>query len=231
MSTFGQLFHSGETANLNSPRIPQTLAGINTTGLIARWLLDGSLTDQVSGRPLTRAGTWNTVSNDLRWDSELNQYVTIFTGANYLTFDPTGFPSGAAAGTLCCWAKVRATDNGTIVSYGSNTANGSERDLSVFNSNITFNAYNLAVNAGINPLSDGTWHHFAGVYNGATMQVYVDGLLQGSTSATLATTLSGGYIGRWITSNYFFVGGGADVRSYSTALSAAQVLAITQGLA
>lgn len=210
------------------PKIPPTLNGVNTTSLVARWLLDGTLTDQVSGLTLTRAGTWNTTSYNRIWDFDIQQYVHAFTGANYYTFTPTGFPSGAAAGTIMCWAKFRATDGGVTFGYGSEVSL-SARSLLHVSSSGSFSPYGTATSSGISQLSDGLWHHMAGVYNGSTLLLFIDGVLQGTRSDTLTTTLSSGWIGYWsAVSPGYMVGYITDCRCYSVALSSGQILAITK---
>lgn len=46
---------------------------------------------------------------------------------------------------------------------------------------------NDKVLTGTSTVSDGTWHHLAGVWNGSTMELYVDGQLERSRAASLAT--------------------------------------------
>ena len=215
--------------------LPPTLAGCDVQGLVARWLLDGSLTDQVSGRALTRVGTWNTTGYNMVWDIELNQFVPVFTGSNYYTFNPAAhsghaaFPSGKSAGTVTCWAKWRATDNATPIAYGAG-ATDQARGIYVYSSAIQAWYVNGGVSSGINPLSDGTWHHCVFSYNGSTVSNIVDGILQATVSRTLNTALTLGEIGRFFTGNAM-VGYVADCRVYSEALSAARIEAIALGRA
>lgn len=218
----------GGAVDLNAPRIPQTLGEINSTGLVARWLLDGTLTDQVSSLALTRSGTWNTTSYNVRWDSELNQYVPVFTGTNYYTFSPTGFPSGAAARTFCGWVKYRTATVAYAIPfmYGGSAAQSGFLWQLDGSSIVNFNSGSGFISSGINPHSDGVWHHLAATYNGSTVAVHIDGILQASGTQTLNTTLTYGAIGDWALGGYAHTGYVADIRCYSTALTAAQVLAI-----
>lgn len=69
-----------------------------------------------------------------------------------------------------------------------------------------------------------TWSHVAGVYNGTTMSLYLNGRLMGSVSQTGTvsyTTVSNLYIGR--NQSSYFGGNISMVNVYSTALSAQDV--------
>lgn len=208
------------SSDTNAPRLPQTLAQMDTTGLVASWLLDGSLTDLVSGRALTRVGTWNATSNNMIWDIELNQYVPVFTGANYYTFPLTEFPANTAAQTLMSWAKARATDQGLVCAYNSHVGGMHYGGLSATGDTST--------QTGLNLLSDGTWHHLASVFNGATRNFYVDGVLHYSAAESPTYTYATGAIGAYVVGNLKLVGYVAGVRCYSSAKTAAEILAIAK---
>ena len=79
---------------------------------------------------------------------------------------------------------------------------------------------------GTTNLADGRWHHVAGTYDGATLRLYVDGVLQSSRAATgaIPTGTSPVSIGaRNATATWN--GSLDEFRLYNTALTAAQVQA------
>jgi hypothetical protein len=76
------------------------------------------------------------------------------------------------------------------------------------------------------------WHHFAGVYDGESMTIYVDGLLEHrrSHSGVVAQDTYGFRIGRYGPNNgYFFKGAVGTVRVWSRALSQAELQAGMKG--
>lgn len=201
-----------------SSRLP---AAIDTEGLLSHWLLDGNANDAVGGRN----GTWNGTAK-YRFDSKLGATVAEFNGSSYISFSPVGLPSGAAAGTITMWVKSKSADNGTPFLYGVSGAYGTR--VMVILSTFRFGNFSSNIDSGISPLSDGMWHHLAWVYNGASLLGYVDGVLCGTLSATLATGTSYGAMGYQPGYGDYFVGSLGYVRAYNTAKSAAQILAMAQ---
>jgi hypothetical protein len=78
----------------------------------------------------------------------------------------------------------------------------------------------------------GTWHHYAGTYDGTTVSIYLDGVLVASSSYTGgAIALSGNDINIARNPAYggdFFAGVLADVRLYGRALSASEIRTLFQ---
>lgn len=203
-------------------RIPST---IDTTGLLSRWLLDGSALDYVGGRN----GTWTGTAKYTRDPRLGGQVVATFGGSSYISFSPAGLPSGNDAGSMCLWIKHRATGGSYDFLYGAGASN-QFRLIRLNASNfIEFNSYGtVQLSSGINPLSSGSWFHVAAVHNGTTTAIYVNGVLQAAVSATLNTTATSGRIGAYVDGTLNTVGSCADCRIYSTAKSAAQILAIAK---
>ena len=84
-------------------------------------------------------------------------------------------------------------------------------------------------------LVEGTWYHYVGVYNGATVSAYLNGVQVASTTfaggAIAAGTGPDINIARNPTyAGDYFIGAIYDVRIYNLALSAAQVLALYQAV-
>jgi hypothetical protein len=85
---------------------------------------------------------------------------------------------------------------------------------------------------GVTPVNDGSWHFFAGVYDGSNNSVYVDGKLEG-VSITMhriagcqCETIIGS-VGDYL-SDRQFQGGVAQVAIYTNALEAAEILRLYQ---
>lgn len=81
-------------------------------------------------------------------------------------------------------------------------------------------------------LTLGQWHHVAGVYDGSTARVYIDGILDGTPAAQSGTfadnnqlVLIGAFQDFNPTIKNFFPGDISDVRIYDRALSAQEVYA------
>jgi hypothetical protein len=76
-------------------------------------------------------------------------------------------------------------------------------------------------------LQSGAWHHVAATYDGATMQLYLDGVLVGSTAKTGPVAINSS-VSAWIGGNpvggLFWSGAIDDVRIYTEGLSAADVV-------
>ena len=84
-------------------------------------------------------------------------------------------------------------------------------------------------------LVEGTWYHYVGVYNGATVSAYLNGVQVASTAfaggAIAAGTGPDINIARNPTyAGDYFIGAIYDVRIYNLALSAAEILALYQAV-
>ena len=81
---------------------------------------------------------------------------------------------------------------------------------------------------GATTLLANTWYHLAVTFDGATIKLYVNGVLNGSTPAVGSLTWAASSpvnIGRFTGGTHHVVGKLDEVAIYTTALSAAQVLA------
>jgi hypothetical protein len=78
---------------------------------------------------------------------------------------------------------------------------------------------------GTTVLDPNTWYHYASVYNGSTLVIYLDGVLEASRNITYLNTFSGAFGLGWdqTRSTLYFTGFLSDYRSWSNAISASQV--------
>ena len=85
------------------------------------------------------------------------------------------------------------------------------------------------------PLTTGVWTHIAGVYDGSSLKVYINGVEQGSKSTSLAMVsqpvpvqLGAANCGGW--GQEFFQGKMSDVRMYNRALASNEIWALGPSL-
>ena len=79
---------------------------------------------------------------------------------------------------------------------------------------------------GTTNVNDGQWHHFAGVYDGSNITLYVDGAVDATSTAT--GTISTNTNNLWIGGNSgnttrFWDGWIDDVRIYDTGLTETEI--------
>jgi concanavalin A-like lectin/glucanase superfamily protein/List-Bact-rpt repeat protein len=74
------------------------------------------------------------------------------------------------------------------------------------------------------PITLGQWTYVAGTFNGSTLNLYINGILIDSRTATLANSNLALLIGSWTGSSEFFQGTVDEVRIYNTALTSQQIL-------
>ncbi len=80
------------------------------------------------------------------------------------------------------------------------------------------------------PITYGAWYHLAGVYDGSSISVYVNGVLAGTTpfSGSIARTDQPLLVGRNGIGGDVFKGSMDELKVYSRALSASEVLALAR---
>ena len=80
-------------------------------------------------------------------------------------------------------------------------------------------------------LSTNTWYHIACTYDGTSLKIYVNGILNNSAAATLSIGYAGTFnIGGWSGNNYPINCKMNDVRVYSHCLSPMEVKELAKGL-
>ena len=155
-----------------------------------------------------------------------NQYVSSTNGPNFFSGAPF---------TMSAWVLMNSVSGYQIivqnvggggynclfgVKIGSNNAAG-------------FNLYlagtpNIQTVNTTAPISN-VWYHVVGTYDGAYARIYVNGVLQSTSSSGTSTGYSGGiYIARPQGSNNYWNGSIDDVRIYNRALSASDVAMLYQ---
>ena len=82
---------------------------------------------------------------------------------------------------------------------------------------------------GSTDLTDNQWHHVAATYDGSVMKVYVDGVLEGSKTASgaISTGIADVLIGSR-DNRFYYTGSLDDIRIYDRTLSESAIQQIYQ---
>jgi hypothetical protein len=211
-----------------------------TDGLIAYWSMETVHTD--TGTLLDASG--NAHDGTLKNGVTTGQSGTI--GQSY-EFDGTDdYVSAATVGlevfTIAGWIYRRSDNSYDALSSQGDASNGTRNWWFGGNNNSNNNAlfslqdsgnnYNLISSTGSLPTD--TWTHITGIYDGADMQIYIDGSFDAAQTinTTPVTSDSLGAIGAGKQgSDFHFDGYATDVRVYDRALSEAELTALyKQGL-
>jgi VanZ family protein len=224
---------------------PPSARGMTLPGrLEAYWKLDEN-----SGRI---AKDWSGNGHNGRFSSEPNRIgaasdqAVVFDGAK--DYVDLGSPSAlrlVGSMTVSAWIKSTSypVDDAAIVSGYSSAVAGYQLDTTVdrgprtVSLKIADECGTLAARYGATPLVVDTWYHVAGVYNSEarTLSVYLDGILDdgfllGSIPTAQHSSRSHVYIGRRSDAEGFeFAGAIRDVRVYSRALTAAEIVSDMRG--
>ena len=148
----------------------------------------------------------------------------LFDGTNrYLETTHPGLPQGNSSRTMEAWIKTTST-YASIINYG--TSENSQR----FGISMVGNLYFVGNNndlSGSTFIADGQWHHVAVVFDGTTLYMYVDGVLDASSAKSLNTTGNVLRISKRVypTDGEYYNGSIDEVRIWNTALSQAQLQA------
>jgi hypothetical protein len=141
----------------------------------------------------------------------------------------TAFPAGSSVISLEAWVKAPSTTTtGGIISLGG-TSSGADVELSLAGGNMRFRITpKLSIGTGLlshGAANDGQWHYWIGTYDGTTMSLYRDGVLDSSWAPLTTTIGTGGTatLGYSQYSHQYFSGDIAGSAVYSSALSPAQI--------
>ncbi len=207
-----------------SPAHAFTLAKApNNLGLVGYWPLNEGT--GLKATDFSGVGTTGDVKNGAVWtDGKLGPALR-FDGSNDCVSmgDVELVTSNKLSMSL--WAKFTASQAGYNIIAGKvlNSLNYSIYIDSIQNTKVRF-VIDQWNNGGLSntAMNDGRWHHYVGVYNGATTKLYVDGILQTTTGATtgnIPNTGDGLTIGGASTNcGQPFAGSVDEVRLYNRAL-------------
>jgi hypothetical protein len=136
--------------------------------------------------------------------------------------------------TLAAWIKTTVTP-GAIICSDTGTARFAQFKISANKLQlIMFQGGTARTWVSVASVTDGTWHHVAGVYNGTTGFLYIDGALDTSSALTATNNGSGlnWRIGAQLpgVTQQFFAGSIAHPIIVSRALTAGEVKSVATGL-
>ncbi len=95
-------------------------------------------------------------------------------------------PQGNSARTIEAWVKTTIATNGVVANWGQ-IANSQRSGLIIVGSRLYYVGENNDLQGNIN-ISDGNWHHLAVTFDGSTVRLYVDGVLDVSAAKSFNTT-------------------------------------------
>ncbi|MBF0198070.1 MAG: LamG domain-containing protein [Planctomycetes bacterium] len=206
---------------------------VSASNLIGWWKLDETsgtvITDSSTNANHGSLDTYTSVPGKVNKAINLGGTTQVeMTDASESLYDLT------TAITLSCWFTVDTFDAQwqSLFTKGDTSWRLAREDTSNFLS-FTLNEWpNDKSVTSTTDVNDGDWHHVAGVYDGATMNIYIDGVLE-DTLAFAGNINNNTYplrIGEndqnW---NRKWKGSIDDVRVYDAALDAGQVHALYQG--
>jgi hypothetical protein len=203
---------------------------ISDPNLIAWWKLDegqGTVVLDWSGH-----GHQGTLLNGPQWVAGYDGGALDFDGSDdYVDFgNPTDFPSGTSARSMCGWGKTDSVAGGWrwIAAYGS-PATSQAMFIGMTGTDLYGGGYGDDVlTAGYWQV--GEWHHICLTYDGATARLYADGVQVDSAAKTWGLVLSRVHIGRQVnTAAEFWNGLVDDVRIYNKALTPAEIKQAMRG--
>ena len=147
--------------------------------------------------------------------------------------DPMFNPTNTQPFTAMAWLKAYPADSRlqAIMSHG---ATNWAMNLDGTTGHIVWNLFNGGKVTSTTILNDGNWHFVAGVYNGTTSSLYVDGQLNNSGAASGLAGEPGAHLYLGGNADYEIVGGSqyfggaiAQAAFFTNALTAAQIQTVS----
>jgi hypothetical protein len=224
----------------NTPSTTATPDPCGADGLVGYWALDeGSGTTLVDS--MTPANNGTTVGSPT-WVSpgKVGSYALLLNGTSqYATVPNDSCLNITSAITLSVWLKpgqkatqhvlkkaLMGTDDGYELSLGN--AGQAFFRLNQTTSFDTYRVNTTADPAGSYPYDGNTWWHLAATYDGSTMRIYVNGVLNNSKAgpAAILTNAGAASIGAQRDGTWKFKGQMDEARIYRRALSVSEIAAL-----
>ncbi|MEI6438478.1 MAG: LamG domain-containing protein, partial [Candidatus Omnitrophota bacterium] len=158
--------------------------------------------------------------------------LTLNGTTQYVSFSTSGLPVGDSPRTVSAWVKTTTTDEKYIVWWGGDNSNLNYAIGIYPGGQASFTQWGCAL-LSVSNVNNNQWHLITvtDAGNGSQQEMYIDGVWESSTTCTVSTSSgSTGYIGtaKGGDATYDFPGSIDDVRIYSRALSADDVLRVYQ---
>jgi hypothetical protein len=208
---------------------------------VALWAFDNNVDDSAGGNNGIINGNPGYVAG------MFNQAISL-DGDDYVDCGNSDILNFAAGDwTVCAWIKTTQSgtgdeNKGTVFANGGDQTGGIRYTLALNETqsgNITLTTDDDTTKAQATSsilVNDDAWHHVVGIRNGTGLQVYVNGVLDGTNTVPVGYDLSGtsqhnAYIGAITDFTNgslikYFVGLIDDVRIYDYALSQAEIMSV-----
>ncbi len=221
-------YEIGNNLNLNPIEI-------GDTSLVGYWNFENNILDHSgNGNDISWRGTGTHYTN-----GKAGNYAGQFNGSDDYTMaeSASNVSFGSSSFSLSAWFKTSNAGpsyNGWVFDTKMAGSLGVGYNVHLYNNCVVFGVGNGVDNAGGSGLitvTDGQWHHFAGVVNrsNGTIQIYTDGNLDLSKDIGISGSFANDYpfqIGAYKSPSGYFLGQIDDVRIYNRALSAAEISAL-----
>jgi hypothetical protein len=207
-------------------------AACTAASAIGIWSMDGNTADS-SGN-----GNAGTLVNGSYVAGHSNSAISLNGSNSYATILDASVLHGLSNMTIAVWARLDAlpSQNDALVNkegaYRLAVAPDGTWHAEMATTNNGW--YAAGTTAGCSSkLATATWYHLAATYDGASIRVYLNGMLCGTSSPTISGPLVDNAnpidLGRGSGGNVGYMAGQLDeLRIYATALSAAEVQALAQ---
>ncbi len=197
-------------------------------GIVSWWKLDG---DQQDSGPAENHGTGGaTTKNDAdRFGVSGGAISPVTVGSGYFKSLANGLPVGNSQRTMMGWFRLDALAGINQYLFGYQfftTTQHSMLYVQTGTNRLIFNEdINLATITGRTALTTGRWYHAAVTYDGTTVTLYLDGMVEGTATVALSTTADRFYMFKRDTEDPSIYLDGAldDVMVLDNALTQAQV--------
>ena len=167
--------------------------------------------------------------SDSRWSRLYQRYepdgILEFNGQNtWCDLYRKDLPSGTDPCTIIAWAKAYDVGGAYswIFSYGSANPEQS-RSIGINGSNAVWSGYGDDVTGG--EISADTWFQVAGVFDGTTATLYLNGVNIASNTVSWNTVTSTAQIGRQTNEAEYWNGAISQIHVYNTTLNDTDILA------
>ena len=208
---------------------------------MSQWEFENNVNDSIGGLNGTTRG-------DPTYAAGQSGQALNLDGDDYVDLgNPAELDFGTVDWSICAWVKTSMTgtgdeNKGVIYAKGGDRSGGIRYSLNVNENQAVQGSIDLVTDDNVNKreaissvsVSDGQWHHIVGQRVADTINVYIDGILDGTANLPADYDLSGtsqhnAYIGV-VTDNStgapekYLVGSVDDVRIYDYALSQEEIL-------
>ena len=188
-----------------------------------------------NGNYLTYAGGYTLNQSGALTTSGDNDTSVLFDGSTGgITGSDVGLPSGQTPRSVSVWAyptNLSSLTLGTLFVWGTSTAE-SAYGLGIKGSSGTTSLYNFGWADDWElpyALSANNWYHIVSTFNGTTAQLFVNGVLAGTSSRPNWNTSSNSlYVGKDFGNTYYFPGNIDELSIFNYVLSPPQILDLYQ---